>query len=197
MFDIGKLGTESKCHQCSPCFFQMHGCSVTTSEPCTHMLTENLPPHHESLFLHFTLTARIQVQRKRRKEIILSLPKENNPVKILNEIMIHALVLRAEEWAGVYEHQEDPRKAGQRIYDPSPPTERWEAEVTSLGICRLAIWHMQQPIGNPILNKTEAESQHPRWSSDCYMCAMAHIWACMQNVCVCTHSKVGKSIHFL
>lgn len=86
---------------------------------------------------------------KRRKEIILSLPKENNPAKILNEIMTHALVLRAEEWAGVYKHQEDPHKAGQRIYDPSPPTERWEAEVTSLGTCRLATWHMQQPIGNP------------------------------------------------
>lgn len=137
------------------------------------------------------------MQRKRRKEIILSLPKENNPVKILNEIMIHALVLRAEEWAGVYGHREDPRKAGQRIYDPSLPTERWEAEVTSLGICSLAIWHMQQPIVNSILNKVEAESQHPRLSSDCYMCAMAHIHACMQNVCVCTHSKVGKSIHFL
>lgn len=136
-------------------------------------------------------------KRKRRKEVILSVPKENNPVKILKEIMIHALVLGAEERAGVYKHQEDPRKAGQRIYDPSPPTERWEAEVTSSGTCRLAIWHMQQPIGNPILNKVEAESQHPRLSSDCYMCAMALICACMQNVCVCTHSKAGKSIHFL
>lgn len=177
------------------------------SEPCTHSFTENLPPsHHESVtpvtprqpLPAFDLESKDSgAKRKRRKEIILSLPKENNPAKILNEIMIHALVLRVEEWAGVYKHQEDPRKAEQRIYDPSPPTERWEAEVTSLGICRLANWYMQQPIGNPILNKVEAESQYPRLSSDCYMCVMAHISACMQNVCVYTHSKVGKSVYFL
>lgn len=190
----------------------MHGYSVPTSEPCTHLLRENLSshhvitPHHHTTraALYLTLKASFDLEskdsgakRKRRKEITLSLPKENNPARILNEIMIHALVLGAEEWAGVYKHQEDPRKAGQRIYDPSPPTERREAEVTSLGTCRLAIWHMQQPIGNPILNKVEAESQYPRLSFDCYMCVMAYISACMQNVCVCTHSKVGKSVYFL
>lgn len=105
--------------------------------------------HHESIFAFDLESKDSGAKGKRRKEIILSLPKENNPAKILNEIMTHALVLRAEEWAGVYKHQEDPHKAGQRIYDPSPPTERWEAEVTSLGTCRLATWHMQQPIGNP------------------------------------------------
>lgn len=123
----------------------MHGYSVPTSVPCTHLLRENLSSHHvitpRELLLAFDLESSKDsgAKRKRRKEITLSLPKENNPAKILNEIMTHALVLRAEEWAGVYKHQEDPRKAGQRIYDPSPPTERREAEVTSLGTCRLAI----------------------------------------------------------
>lgn len=35
------------------------------------------------------------VRRKRRKERVLPVPEENNPVQILNETMIHVLVFKA------------------------------------------------------------------------------------------------------
>jgi hypothetical protein len=35
------------------------------------------------------------MRRKGRKEIVLPVPTESNPVQILNETMIHVLVLKA------------------------------------------------------------------------------------------------------
>lgn len=69
-------------------------CHGHTSTPCTHLpqKTSLSPP---KLLTHYLESMDLGVRRKGRKEIVLPVPKENDPVQILNETMIHVLVLKA------------------------------------------------------------------------------------------------------
>lgn len=73
-----------------------------------------------------------------------------------------------------------------------PPTERQEAEVRACGSHGQSIQagHVASTAANrrPCPKQGGSESQHPRLSSDCYMCAIAHTCACIRCVGAHTHT---------